>query len=602
MSVERKMKVNHRALFKPRCKNDDDDELSERIIIDARRSGELNLAGKGLATVPQRIWTINQLSKGEVEELGRNLDFDDDKERWWEQEPLKKLNLSENSIKTIDSDIDHLSEIEELDFHDNLLEEVPKEIGALIKLRKFDISHNNLGKISKRFFTLENLKQLNLSHNNLADLDPAIGDLVMLESLNLSFNNLTTLPVGLGYLVRLCTFDVSHNLLVELPPDIMSMRVLKKLDANSNHLEVVPPLGEMRKLEALILHTNNLKNFPNITGCTALKELNLSNNSIDEIDMECLEDMGQLRSLLLAHNNIEVIPDDIIKLLNMERLDLSSNKLTLIPNFICIMPNLKHFIINGNEKIKNVRRDIVQCGTPRILKHLRQGFDSESLDVHSSPSTGPVSAPDKYTMRNTKLLSLTAQHLHEVPDDVLEDAKIAGVTCIDISKNKLCQVPEKLSAITSVEDMKISCNQLASLPEWFGEPFKHLRYIDLSQNQLSALPKSIGELERLREINISCNRFTKIPESVCNIENLEILIMNDNHITDIDVTSLLKLRRLATLDLSNNDIGHVPPELGNMKNIRMLMLSGNYFKQPRHAILERGTEEILSYLRSRISS
>lgn len=61
------------------------------------------------------------------------------------------------------------------------------------------------------------------------------------------------------------------------------------------------------------------------------------------------------------------------------------------------MPNLKHFIINGNEKLKNVRRDIVQCGTPRILKHLRQGFDSEGLHVSpsSSPTPGDVLAPDK---------------------------------------------------------------------------------------------------------------------------------------------------------------------------------------------------------------
>ncbi|XP_011312229.1 leucine-rich repeat-containing protein 40 isoform X2 [Fopius arisanus] len=568
MSVERK-RVNHRALFRPRSQKDDDDEVSHRIIIDARRSGELNLSGKGLATVPERIWNINQLSREEAEELGRNLDFDDDKERWWEQEPLRKLNLGGNSIKIIDPKIEYLAELEELDFHDNLLGETPKEMGALTKLRKLDLSHNNLERMHKKLFTLENLKHLDLSHNNLSELSPALGDLVMLESLNLSFNNLKALPVGLGYLVRLCAFDVSHNILVELPPDIMSMRVLQKLDANSNHLEVVPPLGEMRKLEALIFHTNNLKNFPNITGCNALRELNLSNNSIFEIDMECLEDMGQLKSLLLAHNNIEVIPDDIIKLLNMERLDLSSNKLTLIPNFVCIMPNLKHFIITGNEKIKNVRRDIVQCGTPRILKHLRQGFDSESLDVsHSSVSPGAARMPDKYTMKNTKLLSLTGQQLHEVPENILEDAKIAGVTCIDLSKNKLQQVPDKLSMIQSVEDMKISCNLLSSLPEWFGEPFKHLRYIDLSQNQLSSLPESMGLLERLREINISSNRFKGVPESICNIENLEILILNDNHVTEVDVSSLGKLRRLATLDLSNNDITHVPPELGNMKHIR----------------------------------
>lgn len=61
------------------------------------------------------------------------------------------------------------------------------------------------------------------------------------------------------------------------------------------------------------------------------------------------------------------------------------------------MPNLKYFIIDGNE-IKNVRRDIIQCGTPRILRHLRQGFDAETIDVKSSIATSQlntIQSPDK---------------------------------------------------------------------------------------------------------------------------------------------------------------------------------------------------------------
>lgn len=109
-------------------------------------------------------------------------------------------------------------------------------------------------------------------------------------------------------------------------------------------------------------------------------------------------------------------------------------------------------------------------------------------------------------MKNTKLLSLTAQNLHEVPENIFEDAKFAEVTCVDLSKNRLAKVPDKLAMITSVEDMKISCNQIASLPEWFGGNFKRMRYLDLSRNQLSSLPESMSLLEHLREINVSVNR------------------------------------------------------------------------------------------------
>lgn len=52
------------------------------------------------------------------------------------------------------------------------------------------------------------------------------------------------------------------------------------MDASLNNLETVPPLGEMRRLEVLVLHNNKLSTFPDLTGCTALRELDLANNAI----------------------------------------------------------------------------------------------------------------------------------------------------------------------------------------------------------------------------------------------------------------------------------------------------------------------------------
>jgi len=58
------------------------------------------------------------------------------------------------------------------------------------------------------------------------------------------------------------------------------------------------------------------------------------------------------------------------------------------------MPNLKQFVIKGNN-IKNVRADIIRCGTPRILTHIRQS------GISTNVNTGEVlqstsNYPDKY--------------------------------------------------------------------------------------------------------------------------------------------------------------------------------------------------------------
>lgn len=45
--------------------------------------------------------------------------------------------------------------------------------------------------------------------------------------------------------------------------------------------------------------------------------------------MSCLEGVGQLRTLTLQGNKIAVIPEEIIKLVNLEIFDLSQNKITM---------------------------------------------------------------------------------------------------------------------------------------------------------------------------------------------------------------------------------------------------------------------------------
>ncbi|XP_043489519.1 leucine-rich repeat-containing protein 40-like [Polistes fuscatus] len=596
-----KKKINHCAVFKQRTKNDDNNELSNSMIMRARKTGQLNLSSRGLFTVPSRVWTINELTEDELKELNFELDYDETEQRWWEQEPLKILNLSCNSLTTIDAQIDNLNNLIELDLHSNLLEKLPKEIGNLTKMITLDLSHNKLEEIPTQFYRLLELHNLNLKKNLLKELDTGITDLIMLSHLDLSHNNLIELPIGMGYLVRLIFLDVSHNSLKNLPPDIMNMRALQKLIASYNELKELPSLSELRKVETIMLQNNKLTIFPDLSGCVALKELHLSENNIVDINMLHLEEVRQLKVLILKNNNIKAIPEGIIQFINLEYLDLSKNNISLIPVCIGIMPNLKKFSIEENN-IQNIRADIIRCGTSRILKHLQQSVDIANINVNDSvlSNTSTIAYPNKYMMKNTRMLSLAGHNLNELPIEVLEDANTAGVTLIDLSRNQMHELPEMFSVITTVTDLKLTSNILTHLPEWIGEKYERLQALDLSKNHLLSLPSTIGLLKYLRNIDISFNRFTELPEHIYEISSLETLVVNDNMVTNIDVPSLKKLKKLAILNLANNNIDNVPPELGNLTNIRSLMLSGNCFKNPRQAILAKSTEEILAYLRNRI--
>lgn len=64
--------------------------------------------------VPDRVWSINDLMEEELRDLHFELDYEHKEERWWEQEPLRVLDLSSNSLTVIDDKIRLLTELNNL--------------------------------------------------------------------------------------------------------------------------------------------------------------------------------------------------------------------------------------------------------------------------------------------------------------------------------------------------------------------------------------------------------------------------------------------------------------------------------------------------------
>ncbi|XP_071445010.1 leucine-rich repeat-containing protein 40-like isoform X2 [Hetaerina americana] len=547
-----KSKIVHSDLnpvFHLQTKEFDAKELSPHLIKLARRSGQLNLSGRGLGTAPEKIWEINDLDEAEIRLLDVKLDRDTEGDRWWEYEPLHQLDLSSNCLTQISSKIQNLSTLTTLNLQDNGLESLPSEIGNLERLAKLNLNYNKLTDLPNEFFQLRELKSLSLSHNLLEDLpSEGIGDLNMLETLDISYNKLTAVPPGVGFLTRLKQLSMSHNDINDVPPDIGNLRVLQVLDLGYNKLTTLPPLGELRKLEMLYVQHNLLSSTPDLVGCIGLKEAHLSDNSIKAIQPEVLENLPHLKVLNLRDNKLDTLPDEVSCLRALIRLDLANNTLTTLPSSLGLLPHLQALQVEGNP-LRGVRSDIVRCGTIRLLRYLRERWQSEGNaldgeDEHSILPGGPPdhsasNFPDRYNIiRGGKILSLANKNLTTVPAEVFEEAKAADVNSIDLSRNIISDIPTGMK---------------------------------------------------------------NIPSCVKQLPALEILIARDNQITEIDLEILNGPKFLATLDISNNDIHVVPPELGLMEKLRCLELSGNPFRVPRHSVLSKGTPAILSYLRDRIA-
>ncbi|XP_041988341.1 leucine-rich repeat-containing protein 40-like isoform X2 [Aricia agestis] len=587
------VKVRNKPVFHLQDKQADEKELSIGLIKSAKRTGQLSLCNRGLGTVPDNVWKIDELSLDDTKEV----DFTrSDTNNWWNSEPLKTLDLSSNVINTISPDIKYLQALVTLKLHDNALASLPAEIGELQSLANLSLDHNRLQTLPKEFYKLTELRWLSISHNELISIEPDFGDLVMLTFLDLSHNKLQALPPGMGYLVRLVELNLSHNSLEELPPDIVNLRDLKKLNISNNNLVALPPLGELRKMEILDVNHNNIEELPDFYGCTALKEIYMANNYIKKITEEFCDQMQHLNVLNLRDNKVEILPENISLLQKLKRFDISNNNLNKLPKNLGLLSQLQSISMEGN-RLSSVRQDVIRGGTDRMMKYLRDRMCEDEEDTRCKEEW-----PDKYTMRKSNSLLLVSRELTAVPDEVFRAAAAAEVHIVDLSKNKLVAVPPGVWSLSeTLSQLVLSWNSIERVPGELAD-CRHLQFLDVSRNCLDDLPPELGRLKTLRELVISNNRMTKIPRCVYDMENLEILLAAENRITEINVSSdsLARLRRLAVLDLTNNSIATVLPELGNFTHLRSLELMGNCFRQPRHAILAKGTASLLSYLRDRI--
>ncbi|KRT78958.1 hypothetical protein AMK59_7353 [Oryctes borbonicus] len=495
-------------VFHLQTKEEDDSQLTKGMMKVVRRTGQLNLSGRGMATVPKSIFTMYNMNENEgfVEyDLSKSPD-----DAWWSYKPLNYLDLSSNAFQELPDDIKMFEDITVFNLQDNSLINLPSGIGNLKKLSKLYLNRNKISILPDEFYALTELHILNLSHNELAEISEKIGDLIMLQQLDMSNNNLTNLPPGLGYLVRLTDVNLSHNQLTELPPDIVNLRALIKLDVNYNNLKNLPPrMGEMRKLETLYAQHNDIEDLPNFEGCEHIQELYFGNNFIKTVPLEFCEDAVNLKILDLRDNKIEELPKEIAMLQHVIRLDLTNNELSSLPNTLGLLPHLQNLQIEGNI-IKHIRQDIVKGGTSRILKYLRDKLNEEELAL-SPVATKPLPAdvslfPNKYVMKNSRSLNLTMKDLTNIPDSVFDDAVTAEVNIVDLCKNKLASVPTGLEKLASnIMELNISMNKITELPN-FVCTFNKLQYLDLAKNTLQDLPEELGSLKLLRELVISNNR------------------------------------------------------------------------------------------------
>lgn len=228
------------------------------------------------------------------------------------------------------------------------------------------------------------------------------------------------------------------------------------------------------------------------------------------------------------------------------RLDLSYQNLKTLPDYIKNLNNLMMINLSGNTEL--------------ILEEaIRQLEPLPKLKVLILDSMHLKQLPENfYTLRQLEHLSLVNN-----PDldyvDAFGKIKDFSLEFLNLSQNQLQDLPENLSEITTLRDLKLSRNRLNTADVFLTlAALPNLRSLWLDNNQISALAPEIAALNQLRFLYIDANKLSSLPETMPGLNHLLVMHAAQNEFTELPGV-LTRMPRLLFVIFSNNPIDEIPP-------------------------------------------
>ena len=445
-----------------------------RLLEDARGSGSLQLNAMGLTLLPV-----------EVSELGSLTDLSIASNKLTSLPEylrgcfsLTRLNVSNNMIDALPPEIASLTALTDLRVEGNPLSSgcpSPQMLSrGLAHVRAFfkkllECKHNggllSLGELANEELNLISTTITSVTSLSL-DTAPAFSlhtfqfnyepdQVSSLKKLHMKQCQLETLPSFVPPLNMLTLLDLSSNAFTSVPFDIcFHLTALTELSFDHNLVqEVDPGVSLLTDLTILNLSNNRLKVVPEVLGeyLTNLKELRIAHNDITEVHPTLRECQNTLEHLDLTSNRITVLPPVCLELTRLKSLLLEGNKISQLPLSLGKLVFLDTLTVPTTD-LGNVPRDVVLAGGKAIIKYLCG----------------------------------------------LEDCESSGI--LDLSHMNLRLLPPTVRSVTSSLTMlKLDDNPLLRLPTWLGE-FHKLERISLRNTSLIRLPATLGAIASLTEV------------------------------------------------------------------------------------------------------
>jgi Leucine-rich repeat (LRR) protein len=333
--------------------------------------------------------------------------------------------------------------------------------------------------------------------------------------------------------------------------------------------EVLTPLKT--SLQILSLKYNQLESIPT----ESLKVLNLShfdvsNNLIGSLSSTSFpKSLSSLMSLNVSHNQISRIESSSFTPLvsSLEDLDLSHNQVSKLErNTFKGMKKLKLLDLSFNNFSSFDRSDFVELlglqvirltGMSRNLTKLPQSIFTRNAQLQSiDVSDNVFTEVDAYITRGVRFLRKFLASGNQI-NSIAKRAFSTNtrIRVIDLSRNLLTNIPsEMFTGLQYLELLDLSRNLIKTLdPGAFQSIFKI--DINLSYNQLDFIPRSsFIECSNISLLDLSHNNLSRIHAEAFLDSDVTQLVLNHNKFTNLTEVPIGNLTGIRFLNMSYNEI------------------------------------------------
>ncbi|KAJ8922795.1 hypothetical protein NQ315_007830 [Exocentrus adspersus] len=218
----------------------------------------------------------------------------------------------------------------------------------------------------------------------------------------------------------------------------------------------------------------------------------------------------EIEKIILHHNQLSAIPENLIKFSNVKVLDISNNGLTTLPDILEYCPLTT--LVAKNNLLNNA--SLPKCFSNCTI--LRE-------------------------------LNLSGNQLRQFPEQVLN---FLNLKYLYLGGNGMQQISKNIWKLKKI--LSFGGNELTEVPASLGL-LQHLQALVLCDNQLESLPANIANLHKLKSLFLHKNKLRTLPPEIIALKNLTELSLRDNPLV-VRFVSEMSYNPASLLELSARSI------------------------------------------------